>query len=223
MESGSQATVPTFTAESGDALWQTFTQSVPSCKGAAQGKTLDCLRQASITDLLTAASVAGGKNPGEFDFVPVIDGQGGVIPGLPSTFIGQGSFSKVPFIAGTNLDDGTEFTITTLNSDQSILGNLSSLITTLQSKGTPFESVQDLFVNMLVSSYPDDPTQGSPYNTGSNTFGLSPFFKKAASIVGDTSFQSTRRAWMSAAASRGVATYGYLFTEPTSKTYTGGE
>lgn len=221
MESGSQATLSAFTAESGDALWELFTQSVPSCKSAAQGKTLDCLRQASITDLLTAASVAGGKNPGEFAFIPVIDGQGGMIPDLPSTLLEKGSFSKVPFIAGTNLDEGTMFTITTVNSDSSILTALTGQVGTLQSVNTPFESVQGLFLNMLVSAYPDDPSQGSPYNTGNATFGLSPFYKKAASIVGDSSFQATRRAWISAAASNGVTTYGYMFTEPGQNTSSG--
>lgn len=223
MESGSQATLAIFTAESGDALWNIFTQAVPSCASAAQGKTLDCLRQASITDLLEAAAIAGSKNPGEFAFIPVVDGQGGVIPDLPSTLLSKGSFSKVPFIAGTNLDDGTIFTSTAVNSDQAIFTFLSKIGATAGNVNDSIAGVQSMFLNLVVSAYSDDPAAGSPYNTGSNTFGLSPFFKKAASIVGDASFQATRRAWISAATSKGVSTYGYLFTEPTTSTYTGGE
>lgn len=224
MESGSQATLAIFTAESGDALWNIFTKAVPSCASAAQGKTLPCLQQAPLADLLNAAALAGSQNPGEFAFIPVIDGQGGVIPDLPSTLLASGAFSKIPFIAGTNLDDGTVFTSKTVNSDASIFTFLAKIGATAGNENDSIAGIQSMFLNLVVSAYPDDPAAGSPYNTGSNTFGLSPFFKKAASIVGDASFQATRRAWISAAATKGVTTYGYLFTEPAATSAaTGGE
>ena len=79
------------------------------------------------------------------------------------------------------------------------------------------------FLTELVNAYPDNPALGSPFNTGNNTFGLNPSYKKASAIIGDVSFQAPRRAWMNAAASRGVAAYGYLFTqEPNAVAYTGG-
>jgi acetylcholinesterase len=196
---------------------------VPSCASAAQGKTLSCLTQASATDLLAAAASASSQNLAEYTFIPVIDGQGGVIPDLPSTLLSKGSFSKIPFIAGTNLDDGTQFTSTSVNSDQSIVQFIATIVSTLDTINEPVESVQNLFLNLVVSYYPDDPADGSPYNTGNQTFGLSPFFKKAASIVGDAAFQSLRRTWISAAASNGVTAYGYLFTEPQQNDYEGGE
>ena len=45
--------------------------------------------------------------PQPFIFVPVLDGPDGVIPDLPSRLFAAGKFSKIPFIAGTNLDEGT--------------------------------------------------------------------------------------------------------------------
>lgn len=43
-------------------------------------------------------------------------------------------------------------------------------------------------VNQLLTYYPTDPSAGSPYNTGNNTFGKATQYKRAASIVGDLVF-----------------------------------
>ncbi|KAL8278274.1 hypothetical protein RQP46_009306 [Phenoliferia psychrophenolica] len=43
------------------------------------------------------------------------------------------------------------------------------------------------------SLYPDDPIIGSPFQTGNETFGLAPSFKRAAAILGDVFFQAPRR------------------------------
>jgi len=82
----------------------------------------------------------------------------------------------------------------------------------------------------LLQLYPDDPAVGSPYNTGSETFGI-PGFKRIAAIrkcpsaavfvssqsqpsEGDIAFHSQRREWMQTASRAGVKTWGYHFTQP---------
>jgi len=47
-------------------------------------------------------------------------------------------------------------------------------------------------IQQLLVYYPQDPTQGSPYDTGTLNQ-LSPQFKRIASIQGDASFQGPRR------------------------------
>jgi hypothetical protein len=42
----------------------------------------------------------------QFPWQPVIDGPGGFIPDLPSVLFKRGQFARLPFIAGTNLDEG---------------------------------------------------------------------------------------------------------------------
>jgi hypothetical protein len=100
---------------------------------------------------------------------------------------------------------------------------------------TPTLSAQKLkdAVQKLVGLYPDVPAFGSPFNTGNQTFGLSPEWKRLSAIsmhysiphkqnmvldtlliVGDLWFHSQRRAWMQAANKFGVKTFGYLFTDP---------
>ena len=56
---------------------------------------------------LLAYNTSTAESPETFQFVPVIDGPGGIIPDLPSTLVASGKFSKIPTMTGTNLDDGT--------------------------------------------------------------------------------------------------------------------
>ena len=48
----------------------------------------------------------------------------------------------------------------------------------------PVGTQQDLTsaADMLLQLYPNEPALGSPFNTGNETFGLSPIFKQAAAI-----------------------------------------
>ncbi len=62
---------------------------------------LACLRDASVADLLAAS---GG-------FGPTVDG--GFIPDQPRALFDSGEFSKVPYILGSNSDEGTLFAIGT--------------------------------------------------------------------------------------------------------------
>jgi hypothetical protein len=45
-------------------------------------------------------------------------------------------------------------------------------------------SVLNQTISQILLLYPDDPALGSPFNTGNETFGLSPEFKRAAAIGG---------------------------------------
>ncbi len=68
---------------------------------------LACLRAASVTDVLDAAgSVPEGA---EADLGISIDG--GFLPDHPRTLLDTEQFSKVPYILGANLDEGTLFFI----------------------------------------------------------------------------------------------------------------
>ena len=69
-------------------------------------------------------------------------------------------------------------------------------------------------VQELLALYPDDPALGSPFGTGNETFGLSPEYKRLASIVGDTQFQAPRRAWVNAVADAGEPVHAFLFADP---------
>lgn len=235
MESSSQSTAPIVSPEDGDSLWQQFTRNVTSCASAEANNTFACLRSASSAELLRAYLVVN-PTPLDFKFVPIVDGKNGLIPEVPSAMLKSGRFLRIPFIAGTNLDEGegrwsleyrehffdsgsfmhpgTLFIPSTISSTQQDL--LSALQARVPMAGS--SKAKSSVYGHLLRLYPDDPVLGSPFGTGNETFGLAPQFKRAAAIVGDVWFGALRRAWINAASSRSVKTYGYLFTEPQATT-----
>ena len=83
----------------------------------------------------------------------------------------------------------------------------------------------------MISLYPDDPSAGSPFGTGNQTFGTGPGYKRAAALctssipctvsvsvltdycesVGDIHFQAPRRFWSRTTV---APSYAYIFTDP---------
>ena len=86
--------------------WQNFVSGVASCASLAKsGNTFDCLKEANSTEILTGLVQSFSEAPEGFPFVPNIDGPGGLIPDIASRLIDAGHFARLPFIAGTNLDE----------------------------------------------------------------------------------------------------------------------
>jgi para-nitrobenzyl esterase len=88
--------------------------------GCTEGSgALDCLRALPIASLLTPSPVDGGgpKLPGgtpyqgavAWTFAVTVDGD--VLPDQPRNLINAGNFAKVPYLVGSNTDEGTIFHI----------------------------------------------------------------------------------------------------------------
>ena len=210
MESGFAGSLPSFEASRGDLLWDAFAANITVCAGVPRGLTFPCLRNASADALLSSWEAAIETIPDLFHFVPVIDGPGGLLPDTPSSLLAAGNFSKIPFIAGTVLDEGTDFV------PREIASGLQFQEFVLIAENPFPESTNAQFqlaAGTLVAVYPDDPTAGSPFGTGNETFGLSSQYKRAAAMYGDVSFQAVRRRWSQAATEAGVPAYGYVFAD----------
>ncbi|KAF5320200.1 hypothetical protein D9758_017884 [Tetrapyrgos nigripes] len=111
-ESGSQATASTFNAERWQNSWEAFVGGVPGCADLAKtDHTFTCLQNATSEEILQGVDASLANPSEEFPFDPTIDGLGGVYPDYPSRLFERGHFAKLPFIAGTNLDEGTAFTL----------------------------------------------------------------------------------------------------------------
>jgi len=78
-------------------------QLVSTVGCSASSDVLECLRQVPVADLLNAdpLNTAGGA------FNPTIDG--GFLPDQPRALFAEGKFNKVPYLAGSNSDEGTFF------------------------------------------------------------------------------------------------------------------
>jgi hypothetical protein len=81
-----------------------------------------------------------------------------------------------------NLDEGTMFTTNPATTEDVV-----SFLTT-QTPGHTFGVINETTANQLLEYYPADPSAGSPYNTGNNTFGRAAQFKRTASVLGDLLF-----------------------------------
>lgn len=106
LESGSAASAFLFDSARREVDWQLLVAAVPECSGASSNATFDCLKQASFDTIINATNTVFLEADEEFPFMPTIDGAGGIIPDIPSILFAQGQFAHLPFIAGTNLDEG---------------------------------------------------------------------------------------------------------------------
>ncbi|KAK0205537.1 esterase 1 [Desarmillaria ectypa] len=214
-ESGSATSSPTFNAQRRENSWTNFVRGIPSCSSFVGTLfTVNCLQSVSSSDILEGLLQAFAEADDAFPYDPTLDGPSGVFPGLPSQLFRQGQFARLPFIAGTNLDEGTLFCPTELNYTNDVLREI------LNTNLSP-PTVPDSVLDEILALYPDDPSAGSPYNTGNETFGLSPLFKKCAALswyleAGDLSFDSQRRYWIQTTSESGVKAFGYRFTQPLS-------
>ena len=195
LESGSANTALTFNASHRQNDWDNFVQGVPECASlVSTGRTFDCLRNASSIEILNGVEDSLALANEQFPWVPTIDGPGGLIPELPSELYAKGAFARIPFIAGTNLDEGltalftrrkeltfegTVFTPLAINSSDMIREWIVTNDTTrFPSNVAALEHAAD----QILELYPDIPALGSPFNTGNVTFGLSSQFKRLAAI-----------------------------------------
>ncbi|KAJ7050196.1 hypothetical protein C8F01DRAFT_1237939 [Mycena amicta] len=207
-ESGWAASLGVYSPSRNQLDWDHFAAAIPQCASFA------CIQSnASTSDLLTAMNATLASTVDSFPWVPVLDGE--LIKDLPSRILSRGQFAKLPFIAGTTLDEGTTFTSPTIGSADELRALLLQSVLRTSSNISAVPSVElQKAVDELLALHPDVPALGSPFNTGNQTFGLSSTFKRASAIRTDLQAVALRRQFMDAASSAGVSAYGYLFTQP---------
>ncbi|EIW58887.1 carotenoid ester lipase precursor [Trametes versicolor FP-101664 SS1] len=161
-----------------------FIASETGC--ASANDVLECLRQAPV-DAITAAMNRTptflGFQALNTPFMPHADGV--FLRDNPQKLVLEGSVADVPFVIGSNEDEGTLFTLASLNltTEQELTAYL---------KGNYFPNASDATIARLLELYPADPAAGSPFGTGDN-FTFTPVYKRLAAFQGDFIFQATRR------------------------------
>ncbi|KAI1790735.1 carotenoid ester lipase precursor [Ganoderma leucocontextum] len=150
--------------------------------------TLECLRALPYDNLKQAVDQSPGiisKQSLRLAWLPRVDGR--FLTDTPQNLVLNGSIAPVPHVSGNVNDEGTVFSIVnslTIWTDAAFRSYmLSNYI-----DGAAESDVDDLVDTM----YPDDPTQGSPFDTGTN-YSLFPQYKRLAAIQGDLVFQAPRR------------------------------
>ncbi|KAJ7770442.1 extracellular triacylglycerol lipase precursor [Mycena metata] len=189
--------------------WDNFVNAIPECANST-GSSIECLQRLDNSTTLQQAIITSWAESKEgYPWVPVLDGPNGLLPDLPSVLLEKGKFARLPFIAGSNLDEGTYFVNPLVNSTAEVK---SRLLANYSSSTAPDKALEAA-IDRLLELYPDIPALGSPYNTANQTFGFSSQFKRLSSIMGDLMITAQRREWIQAASKFGVKTFGYLFTD----------
>ncbi|GAA5863315.1 hypothetical protein JCM1840_007480 [Sporobolomyces johnsonii] len=148
-----------------------------------------CLRAVPYAQLLAATNTLGNLasyRSVSLPFLPRTDGD--FIPDLPQNLERAGKYAQVPIISGDQYDEGTVLALGTLN------------ITTAQQVNDYFSTIffpraPQSDIAALLDYYPQDPTQGSPFDTGLLNV-ITPQNKRINAIIGDLVFQAPRRAFM---------------------------
>ncbi|KAF8877142.1 carotenoid ester lipase precursor [Gymnopilus junonius] len=105
----------------------------------------------------------------------------------PQRLVQQGKVANIPYITGDCDDEGTLFSLSTLNvtTDTQLLNYV---------KTNFFPGVTEDDLAQFAELYPADITQGSPFDTGILN-AITPQFKRIAAFQGDGVFQAPRR-WL---------------------------
>ncbi|KAJ6468686.1 sterol esterase [Mycena vitilis] len=182
-----------------------------NCTGSTD--TLDCLRRVPLdTFKATVANTSSflSYSSLKLTWLPRIDRD--VVVQDPLISVSQGAYAKVPFLTGDADDEGTLFSLSTTNitTNDEFLGYLQS---NYLPKSTPAQIAQ------LGALYPDDPAQGSPFDTGLANQ-LTPEFKRLAAFQGDYLFTAMRRFFLQHA-SHTQNTWSWLFKRGKTNTYLG--
>ncbi|KAK0454485.1 extracellular triacylglycerol lipase precursor [Armillaria borealis] len=200
-ESGTASTSVTYNASTKESVWQSFVAGTPGCSSTVGTQaTLDCLQNLNSSAIYQGLleAIAQSTMIEAHPFNPIIDG--------PS-----GRFAKLPFISGTNLDEGMVLAAPILDFTESRIRNY------IAANFSP-PAIPNRVLDRFLQLYPDNPILGSPYGTGNQTFGLPSGYKRLASMYGDLMFDSPRRYWTQTAVRAGVKAYGYQFTQRLSTT-----
>lgn len=202
MDSGS--IVPALAVNSAKA--QAIYDAVVSAAGCSSAtNTLACLRTVSYDTLLAAVNSVPaifGYSSVNLSYLPRPDPKSSFFPVSPEVAVAAGHYTKVPIIIGDQEDEGTLFSLS-----QSNITTTAELVTYLKSY---FPATSTSLISQLVATYPDNPADGSPFNT-SIANEIYPQFKRLAAILGDTTFTLTRRSYL-ASVSSAVKSWSYLAT-----------
>ncbi|KAJ3790209.1 Alpha/Beta hydrolase protein [Lentinula aff. detonsa] len=181
MQSGSP--IPVGDITDGQAYYDDLVEAT-GCSGSDD--TLNCLRGVDYSVLKAAVDAT----PGIFAYqalnlawLPRADGV--FLSDDPQKLVQQGQVAAIPIVNGDCDDEGTLFSLSSLNDTTQ-----SDLATYVQTVFLP--DITDSDLAELLTQYPADITQGSPFDT-SILNAITPEYKRIAAFQGDAVFQAPRR------------------------------
>ncbi|KAI0036275.1 carotenoid ester lipase precursor [Vararia minispora EC-137] len=192
MQSGSP--LPSGPIEDGQPYFDIFATVAGCAESLGSTAVFDCLRNVSTEVIRNATNATPGISSFESLSLAWVPREDGVFfKANPQQLVVQGSVAAVPFVTGNNDDEGTIFSLTNSNltTDDEVEAYLAKFYIVGNNSTAAVKRVLEL--------YPDDPAQGSPFDTGSAN-AITPQYKRIAAILGDIVFQAPRRFFQSSRA-----------------------
>jgi triacylglycerol lipase len=184
MNSGSVVPAEPVDGKKGQEVFDTVAKN-SGCYGVAD--PLACLRKIDYNVVLNSTnSVAGllSSSSIALSYLPRPDGKH--LTKSPHILLAAGQYAKIPFIIGSQEDEGTLFAL--FQSYLKTIPQVADYLSTLF-----FRDAGVAKMNELIATYPDiSGEDGSPFRTGvlNNWY---PQFKRLAAILGDLTFTLSRR------------------------------
>ncbi|PPQ70409.1 hypothetical protein CVT26_013826 [Gymnopilus dilepis] len=164
--------------------------------------TLQCLRTVPFDTLRDAVNAS----PNLLQYQAVNLAWGPRVDGVflrddPLNLVAAGKVTRVPVVNGDDDDEGTVFSFsqTNLTTDDDFKAYIHSNF---------YPAASDAELEPLWQAYPDDPSQGSPFDTG-DANELYPQFKRVAAFQGDLAFEAPRRFFLQNISGKQIA-WSYL-------------
>nr|ACN78942.1 lipase [Diutina rugosa] len=182
MQSGAMVPSDPVDGTYGTQIYDTLVAST-GCSSASN--KLACLRGLSTQALLDATNDTPGFlafSSLRLSYLPRPDGVN--ITDDFYALVRNGKYAHVPVIIGDQNDEGTIFGLSSLN----VTTNAQAREYFKQS----FIHASDAEIDTLMTAYPQDITQGSPFDTGVLN-ALTPQFKRISAVLGDLAFTLARR------------------------------
>ena len=184
------STLPVFDGYRGTPSWMLFVNNTQSCATASPNQTFSCIISADSSELRASLGAAMAIEP--FAFRPVLDGPKGILSDHPARRLSHGAGGRVPFMAGATLDEGLFLSSSWWHADTST-GTLflpkgfqaKDIAPWLNTTYTPSPfgpGALEAGLDNVMSLYPDDPSAGSPFGTGNETFGTGTGYKRGSAI-----------------------------------------
>ncbi|GJE92632.1 carotenoid ester lipase precursor [Phanerochaete sordida] len=170
------------------------------CQGTPD--TLQCLREVPFEAIVKAVNDTPSSNSYQsvnLAWTPRADGV--FLPKDPQQLVAEGSVASVPFMAGDVDDEGTAFSLSSLNvtTDDEFRSFIQQVY---------FPDATDSEISQLLELYPQNYSAGSPFDTG-DLNAITPEYKRIAAFQGDMIFQGPRRLLLNYRAEK-QNVWGYL-------------
>ncbi|PPQ83087.1 hypothetical protein CVT25_003791 [Psilocybe cyanescens] len=159
--------------------------------GCASGKTaVSCLQKAhcSKKTLMNISNTMINETLNNQLWQPAVGPKGSFVPERASEKMRSGDFLHLPYIGGTNVNEGTFFTPSLLNEGLSGATEVDAFKNFIGHLVIDNSTLTDDVVNEFISLFPaNDPSNGAPFNTGDS------LFDRASAWYTDQMFLSARR------------------------------